>query len=253
VETQDFLERLRNYLSERYGLEYEFVEEYMLKTYDSMGGKGLKWVINAGFSFLDFPHIEEDVSGEIYLESPVTYDTEAWMDATYLRKAKSHEIRERIHELYEAQEKLRDRNNWPQLNKFGYLVARMAWADDIAKRVTEETGVKLIHQIPKPADRYTFFYTSFNGTNLSDERRTGEITKCLNALDRALYYYIDESAYSKFERKFFKATFGKKDKGPRAELLMYYPHEIKRFREWAMRHLGHESEDRANMEAMTRL
>ena len=144
-------------------------------------------------------NIEEDVTEKIWiLSGPITMLIDELLEAYGIR---GFETRCKI------VDELADRRNWDKcMKKFKRIVAELTWADDMAKRASQETGIEIVHFIPnsKFGGDDSFYYTSFDSKGMSDEEKMKEIERHVDAVDMAYKLLEDSEA----ERAFFEERFG---------------------------------------------
>ena len=168
----------------------------------SLEGKKLKWSVCTAEAIC--MAVEEDEDGKVWVLSD---------NVDYVRDMLYDRVKEKA---YDIMIELRDRRSWKKYRKdFGKEIGYLAWKDEIAKRMTEETGIKIVHQIGLPeyydtAKMQGIFYAVMDMKNLSDSVKFLFIVKMIDAIDETfrLGLFADEivpEEYENFMKKFVPA------------------------------------------------
>ena len=97
-------------------------------------------------------------------------------------------------ERWKIQEDLANRNWKKYKEKFKDLILWLAWGDEVAKRVSNRTDIKITHYIPAHEDE-SFFYTIFDSKGISKEKKLEEIKKYIDAVAMAHHMLEDSKAW----------------------------------------------------------
>lgn len=178
--------------------------EYHIRTYEaeskwrSLGGKRLKWSVETIEAIC--MKVEEDEDGKVWvLSDRVDYIYDFLYD--YVGE-----------KAYDIRLELRDRLNWDKYRKkFGDLIAHLAWKDEVAKRITMETGIKVVHQIGLPENYDSkiegIFYAVKDLKDVSDPIKFLFITKMIDAIDKAFRIGSFEYMFAREEYESFKKKY----------------------------------------------
>ncbi|MBO3841608.1 MAG: hypothetical protein FGF48_04245 [Candidatus Brockarchaeota archaeon] len=156
---------------------YFILSEEKLAVKKSLEGKKLKWCVDTIDAIC--MAVEEDEDGKVWVLSD---------RVDYVRDILYDYVKEKA---YDIMLELRDRRNWKKYRKekFGKVIAYLAWKDEVAERMTEKTGIKIVHQIglPKYYDSKIegIFYAIMNLKDVSDTIKFIFITKMIDAVDEA--------------------------------------------------------------------
>ncbi|MEM1554884.1 MAG: hypothetical protein QXJ72_08390 [Thermoproteota archaeon] len=159
----------------------------------SLDGKKLKWSVSTS-PFDICMSVEEDEDGKVWVLSGCV---------DYVRDILYDYVKEKA---YDIMVELRDRRNWRKYRrKFGKVIAYLAWNDEVARRITEKTGIKIVHQIGLP-EYYDskiegIFYAVKDLKDVSDPIKFLFITKMIDAIDEAfkLGLFVDKFAREEYE------------------------------------------------------
>lgn len=130
-----------------------------------------------------YPSIEMYPSGRIEVWSPSIGDPSEIISFT----CELDKIKYTVESIDDVWDMLSDKKNWRKLGKkYRKLVAWLRRGDKLAKRATEETGIKVIWFVPsrKESNRF-FFVATFNGKDMSDDEKLKMIGKAIDALEEA--------------------------------------------------------------------
>ncbi|MGQ9479447.1 MAG: hypothetical protein ACUVQ0_05485 [Thermoproteota archaeon] len=186
MSSEDFLRRLSTYLTTKFGLQdvltemprdQGFFEEPILwsinaetdlepfETYETVDGK-----IVAGYG--PAAHV-----GDIVWEYLV--EREKYSDIVDYKELSK--IRDEIMGL------LRDRKNWQNFaSELSGLVELLKLGDEIANKISAETGLEVRQALPSPPSKNAFFYAVFDSKGLNDEAKIEKIGKAWVALSDVL-------------------------------------------------------------------
>jgi len=216
---EDFPEKVASYLTKRFSDDGYFepykVDRGELYHHSTMESKELKWVVGTG-GLMSCCSLEEDVTGRIWFFSG---PTEAPRD-TLLEEydVVDMETRRRI-----VDELATDRENWKKyLMKFKRFIAHLIWADEVAKLVSEETDIEIVHFIPNSkllGYDDSFLYTSFDSSGMSDDEKMKEIERRVDAIDKAYKLQDDFKAEEEFRKQHFGEEFVKQVIAERRRLI----------------------------------
>jgi len=79
-----------------------------------------------------------------------------------------------------------NRETWEKYRSRYYgVIINLEWADEVARQVTERTGVDMIHYVPQGKFKRSVFHTYFNAKEMSQEEKMKEISRSLDAVDQA--------------------------------------------------------------------
>ncbi|MEM3908335.1 MAG: hypothetical protein QXZ17_15975 [Nitrososphaerota archaeon] len=213
---EGFLEKLAEYMSKRYGMKYFFKKCAAAKPpVQSLDGKERtpEWEVEG-----NLPCLLGYSDGEVFIISTILYELEDilsdaiwdWFDKTILGfREMNHKARHEMlrREKEEVARKLTDRNTWGELKqKYGYVVAWLDYHDEVARQVTEKTGVKIVHRFnPESVNILGYFYAQFNWSGMSSEEKMKMVEKALDAIDMACReagHPPNSEARRKFHEKF---------------------------------------------------
>ncbi|MEM3712986.1 MAG: hypothetical protein QXR97_05575 [Thermoproteota archaeon] len=191
-----------------YPIHYHILSEEMLVVKKSLDGKKLKWSVSTSPFDIFCMSVKEDEDGKVWVLSGCV---------DYIRDILYDYVKEKA---YDIMVELRDRWNWRKYRrKFGKVIAYLAWNDEVARRITEKTGIKVVHQIGLP-EYYDskiegIFYAVKDLKDVSDPIKFLFITKMIDAIDEAfkLGLFVDKFAreeYESFERKYISEGKRKK-------------------------------------------
>jgi len=215
---EDFPGKVTSYLNKRFGGERYFepykTDRGKFYRHSAMAGKELKWCVWTG-GLLSCSSLEEDVTGKIWVFSGST----GAPDDTLLEEygIRDPEIRNRI------VDELADRRNWRKhVKNFKLLIGTLTWADEMAKRASDESRVEIVHFIPNSrfeGDR-SFYYTNFDSSGISDEQKLKEIERRVDAVDGAYKLNQDYEAEKEFWKQHFSEEFLKQVLAQRRRLIL---------------------------------
>jgi len=176
-----------------YPIHYHILSEEMLAVKKSLDGKKLKWSVSTS-PFDICMSVKEDEDGKVWVLSGCV---------DYVRDILYDYVKEKA---YDIMVELRDRRNWRKYRrKFGKVIAYLAWNDEVARRITEKTGIKIVHQIGLP-EYYDskiegIFYAVKDLKDVSDPIKFLFITKMIDAIDEAfkLGLFVDKFAREEYE------------------------------------------------------
>ena len=193
---KEFFEKMMHYIRSRYPTE---VQASVLYLTWGIHGEKLKWQINA----VHAPEIYETVDGKIGTLSAVTVAVEDTVEY-YLREV--YKVGEsRFDKERQIMRDLLNKDNWPKYrSEFKVLIDRLERGEEVAKKITERTGIEVKHYVPEPPNDNALFCTEFDSTGMSGEQKMEEIRKHLDAIDAA----YDE--FQRYDKKRFGETFEKK-------------------------------------------
>ncbi|MBO3842766.1 MAG: hypothetical protein FGF48_10195 [Candidatus Brockarchaeota archaeon] len=126
----------------------------------------LKWGIRSSGGF---PDVYGDIKGDIFLSCELD------------------KVRITSEEVDKIWEMSLNRESWSELErKYKRFVRWLKHADEVAKKVTEKTGIKTILHIPHPeeGDRFSLI-AMFNPKGMSDEEKMKMIEKAIDAVEEA--------------------------------------------------------------------
>jgi hypothetical protein len=228
MKEQDFPEKVKSCLDSRFKSDsyykpwcFAFFEVDREPALRSLNGKELKWNVWTS-GILGCSWIEEDVTGRIWIFSGATGDPEL-------------ELLE-VHGLdpepkWKIIEELRNKDNWSKyLDRYTDVVGGLMWANKVAKRVTEETGVEIAHFIPYSHSDVgkTHYYTYFDSTSMNEDQKIKEIEMKVDAIDRAYKLCYDSDAEEQFLVKQLGEKWKKWKRGWRKHLRRHFGIRVKR-------------------------
>jgi len=189
----------------QYPIPYHIMSEERLAVKGSLNGKKLKWSVTSISAIC--MAVEEDEEGMVWVLSD---------RVDYVRDALRRYVGEKA---YDITIELRDRGNWNKYwKKFEEVVAFLAWKDEVAKRINEKTGIKIVHQIGLP-EYYDskiegIFYSVKDLKDVSDSVKFLFIVKMIDAVDEAfrLGLFPDKFAPEEYEDFMKKHAPAKKRK-----------------------------------------
>lgn len=81
---------------------------------------------------------------------------------------------------------LQDRNNWSKYKgELSGIIELLEKGDEIARKVSAQTGIEIKQILPTPPSKNAFFYASFDGRGLDDDAKIEKIGKAWLALYNA--------------------------------------------------------------------
>ncbi|MEM2173346.1 MAG: hypothetical protein QXS66_08960 [Thermoproteota archaeon] len=196
---EEFLEKLKEYLLSRYNKEEIIKKRGPCELYierklqlKSPEGANLKWRIDGGGTY---PHIYEDSEGKVFVWSPTIGDfddffpTESELIKFFRRWRRHHHRYEKFDMELEFHRMMVDRMRWKEIEEdkdFKWMIDSFREKEEIAKKVSEKTGFKVVYYIPPPGGGNRFyFYTSFNSKGMSDEEKMKTIERAIDAVEEA--------------------------------------------------------------------
>jgi hypothetical protein len=194
---EEFFKKLVRYIRGRYPTE---VQALLPAVGWGIHDEKLNWEILA----IHNAQIYETVDGKIGIWSARTVAVEDTISSRLLEidNVKDHHLR--FDKTKQIHKELTNKDTREKHKaKFKVLIERLEWGDEIAKKITEGTGINVKHYIPEPSDDNAFFYTEFDPKGMSDEEKMNEIKRHFDAIDEA---YAKFQEYDKrwFEEKFLK-------------------------------------------------
>ena len=97
-----------------------------------------------------------------------------------------------------------DKLSWEKYEgKYKLLISFLAWADDVARRVSQSSGV-MVCFFRRPQDYFSFFYAKFKTEGMSDKEKMKEVGKSLDAIDLAYNELDNYEEWEKFEEQYFR-------------------------------------------------
>ncbi len=182
----------------QYPTPYYITSRERLAVKKSLDGKKLKWSVCTAEAIC--MAVEEDEDGKVWVLSD---------NVDYVRDMLYDRVKEKA---YDIMIELRDRRNWKKYRKeFGGIMAFLAWKDEVAKRINEKTGIRIVHQIGLP-ERYDFkiegiFYAVKDLKDVSDPVKFLFITKMIDAVDEAFRLGLLPDKFAPEEYKSFMKKF----------------------------------------------
>jgi hypothetical protein len=177
---EEFLRKLRDHLLRKYNKpkSKEKYEPCIEKSFyfKSPRGTVLKWGIRASGGY---PDVYGDAEGNIFV-----WLTLAEVSDIIFLSCELDGVKITSEEADDIWKLSVNRDNWKKLeNKYRSFVKWLKHAEEIAGRITEETGLKTILHIPRSeeGDRFSFI-TEFNSRNMSDENKMRIVEKAVDAL-----------------------------------------------------------------------
>ncbi|MBO3753329.1 MAG: hypothetical protein FGF53_00370 [Candidatus Brockarchaeota archaeon] len=215
--SQEFLSKLKSYLDERmkkevlWGLSFK---PFKIEVYSPSNKSWKWWVLTESDTIVRF--VIERTDGTVSVESEGLdkagdYILERLVKSYQPKFAKvgneeeEKKVQEALHkEIDEACEDYLHRRNFEKRLKKPYWHAflRLLWFDEVARRVSNEYGVKVEVLIDK-VDYDSGLISKFDGSNMDEERKFEEIKKRVEAITAA--YKLAYQAYMdhyKFFRRF---------------------------------------------------
>lgn len=195
---EQFFQKLVRYIRGRYPTE---VQALLPAAGRGIHDEKLNWQILAVRS----AEIHETVDGKIGMWSARTVAVEDTISSHLLEIDSVKDHRLRFDKTMQIQKELSDKNNWPKYrSKFEVILDRLQWGEEIARDISEKTGIEVKHYIPKPPSDNALFYSEFDSKGLSDEEKTNEIKRHLDAIDEA------HRKFQEYDRRWFEEKFSKK-------------------------------------------
>jgi hypothetical protein len=206
--SKEFLEKLRNYLNERFGCGTEY-KQFEMETQPI----NRKWEIyNQGLVSCRFIYEYED--GRVQVESLCFDSPGDEVDEVLVRlhqrelkvKEKS-KIFAKIDEIRkEILEDLKNRRNIERHVKkpYGHVFTRLLWADKIADEASRKFGVEVKVLIDDTSHHWrTYFISTFDSKNMDEDGKFEEIKKRVEAVSaaRKLYDKSFKKEYKEFHRE----------------------------------------------------
>ncbi|MBO3810203.1 MAG: hypothetical protein FGF50_11520 [Candidatus Brockarchaeota archaeon] len=139
----------------------------------------LKWGIRSSGGF---PDVYGDIKGDIFI-----WLTLAEVSDIIFLSCELDKVRITSEEVDKIWEMSLNRESWSELErKYKRFVRWLKHADEVAKKVTEKTGIKTILHIPHPeeGDRFSLI-AMFNPKGMSDEEKMKMIEKAIDAVEEA--------------------------------------------------------------------
>ena len=195
----EFFQKLVQYVRGRYPTE---VQALLPAVGRGIHDEKLNWEILA----IHNAEIYETVDGKIGIWSARTVAVEDTISSHLLEVDNVKDHRLRFDKAKQIQKELSNKNNWARYKtKFKVLIERLEWGEEIAKKITEGTGIEVKHYIPEPSDDNALFYTEFDSTGMSDGKKINEIKRHFDAVDEAY------RKFQEYDRRWFEERFSKKE------------------------------------------
>ncbi|MEM3388104.1 MAG: hypothetical protein QW491_01620, partial [Thermoproteota archaeon] len=156
---EEFLERLKEYLTNRYNKK-EIIEKriapphYAIEkglSYKSVEGTELKWRVGTSGKY---PEVEEDSEGKVFVLFPPAgdfYDVfplESELKKFFRRWRRRHHRYEKFDMELEFHRMMVDRMRWKEIEEdkdFKWMIDSFREKEEIAKKVSEKTGFKVVY------------------------------------------------------------------------------------------------------------
>ncbi|MEM2897652.1 MAG: hypothetical protein QXG01_08850 [Candidatus Bathyarchaeia archaeon] len=197
---EEFLERLKEYLTNRYNKK-DIIEKrggpyepYIGRNpqFKSPEGTELKWYVRSSG---EYPGVYEDADGKVFVLSPPAgdfYDVfplQSELIKFFRRWRRRHHRYEKFDMELEFHRMMVDRRRWKEIEEdkdFKWMIDSFREKEEIAKKVSEKTGFKVVYYIPPPGGGNRFyFYTCFDSKGMSDEEKMKTIERAIDAMEEA--------------------------------------------------------------------
>ncbi|MCS7138719.1 MAG: hypothetical protein NZ873_01520 [Crenarchaeota archaeon] len=174
---EEFLNKLKKYLSDEMGLRDVLIE---MPREQGFFNEQIIWSVNAETDYEPF-EAYETTDGKIAAGfGPAVHVGDVIWDYL-LDKEKYSDILDYKVLAKKRDEMLlllQDRNNWSKYkDELSGVIEILEKGDEIAKKVSDQTGIEVKQILPTPPSKNTFFYASFDGKGLSDEVKIEKIGK----------------------------------------------------------------------------
>ncbi|MGQ9597661.1 MAG: hypothetical protein ACUVQY_10935 [Thermoproteota archaeon] len=208
--SQAFLERLKNYLNEKYKNDPGF-EPFEIFCPDKMRN----WMINtyglSSFGVLEFPNGKVEVfSHAIEVWKDVIFDILTKRVYRYrLKKAKTEkEIEKMIFgEISKKEDEILENlanRRWEKyldkkyVKKYGYFIIELFWEEEVARRISEKYGVEVRLEVSERSN----FVSIFDSKEMTEEQIFNEIVKRAEVIHVAYKLVINYVEKRKFYEEF---------------------------------------------------
>ncbi|MBO3800473.1 MAG: hypothetical protein FGF52_05420 [Candidatus Brockarchaeota archaeon] len=182
---EEFLEKLKKYLTDNFGLRDIITE---MPREQGFFNEQIVWSINAETDYEPFEAYETRDGIIVAGYGPAVHVGDMLLDYL-LDKEKYADIldyKELAKKRDELLISLEDRNNWSKYrDELSGIVEVLEKGDEIAKKMSTQTGIEIKQALPTPPVKNTFFYASFDGKNLDDDAKIEKIGRAWVALNNA--------------------------------------------------------------------
>ncbi|MBO3832906.1 MAG: hypothetical protein FGF51_05915 [Candidatus Brockarchaeota archaeon] len=202
--SESLIEKLRSLLIEKFNIN---PKEFKLHT----PAPTEKWTMTfwpPSYGYHDYGiSITAYKDGKLVVGSGPIYTNEGIREALFahkyerrLRKAKTEEEAKKIYEqAWEERRRIIEDFGQKKFKKHlkgavGYFARLSIWAEELAKKVSEEHGFK----VKIDANSKIFFITTFDSTGMNDEQVIEEILKRVNAMVKVEAMLLNEDKMNEF-------------------------------------------------------